>query len=252
MESNNERGNGWKVPEELSDEEIVRAVLGGNVDLFEILIRRYDQRVYRAARAVLSNDAEAEDVTQEAWVRAFGHLGQFAGRALFSTWLTKIAVHEAFARLRGETRRTPVPEPASGEEDGLIESLGGPPDPESQALGGELRSFLEAAVEALPETYRVVFVLREVEGLSTVETAKSLDLSEEAVKTRLSRGRALLRRELMARTGQSITRSFPFLGWRCDRMATVVMRRIRQGLRTPPAPSEDPAASARPPAERGS
>jgi RNA polymerase sigma-70 factor (ECF subfamily) len=124
------------------------------------------------------------------------------------------------------------------------------PDPESQALGGELRCFLEAAVEALPEAYRVVFVLREVEGLSTAETAKSLVLTEEAVKTRLSRARALLRRELMTRTGPSITRSFPFLGWRCERMS-VVMRRIREGLRTPPAPGEDPIAGARPATEPG-
>jgi RNA polymerase sigma-70 factor (ECF subfamily) len=246
----NESANDSRVSEDLADEEIVRAVLAGEVDLFAVLIRRYDQRVYRAARAVLANDAEAEDVTQEAWVRAFEHLGQFAERARFSTWLTKIAIHEAFGRLRRvQTRRSRVYEPATGEEDGLTDPSRH--DPESRALGGELRSFLETAVEALPEAYRVVFMLREVDGLSTAETANSLGLTEEAVKTRLSRARALLRRELMARAGPSIARSFPFLGRRCERMVSVVMRRIRESLPAPAAPGEDPITGARPPTEPG-
>lgn len=241
MRTKYESANDSKVPEDLSDEEIVRVVLGGDVDIFEVLIRRYDQRVYRAARAVLANDAEAEDVTQEAWVRAFEHLGQFAERARFSTWLTKIAIHEAFARLRrAQTRRAHVSKPATGEEDGVTDTSR--PDPESRALGGELRSFLETAVEALPEAYRVVFMLREVDGLSTTETASSLDLTEEAVKTRLSRARALLRRELMARAGPSVARSFPFLGRRCERMVSVVMRRIRESL---PASAGDRVAPGR-------
>ena len=107
MESSNAIGAGTLAVENLSDEEIVRRVRGGQVDLFEALIRRYDQRVYRSARAVLANDAEAEDVTQEAWVRAYQHLGQFAGRARFSTWLIRIALHEAFARLRRAGSRDP-------------------------------------------------------------------------------------------------------------------------------------------------
>lgn len=239
MESKYENAKGW---EARSDEEIVRGIRGGNVDLFEILIRRYDQRVYRAARAVLADDAEAEDVTQEAWMRAFRHLDQFAERARFSTWLTKIAIHEAFARIRrAKAGRARILQPASGEEDRLTLRESSGPDPENRAIGGELRSFLEAAVEALPEAYRVVFVLREVEGLSTLETANSLDVTEEAVKTRLSRARALLRRELMVRAGPSIARGFPFLGRRCDRMVAVVMTRVRQGLRTPPAAGGRPA-----------
>jgi len=209
----------------LSDEEIVRRVLQGQADLFEILLRRYDQRVYRTARAVVADDQEAEDVTQEAWVRAFRHLGQFGQRARFSTWLTRIALHEAWARARRARRSRPL-------EDAHWEAIltTRSPDPEGDAAGGELRGLLESAVEGLPEFYRVVFILRDVEGLSTAEAAMALELSEDAVKTRLSRARAFLRRELTARAGPGISRAFPFLGRRCARMAGMVMSRIRTDL----------------------
>lgn len=205
-----------------SDEEIVRRVCAGERDLFELLMRRYNQRIYRTARAVLRNDVEAEDVTQEAWLRAFAHLSQFEGRARFSTWLTRIALHEAWSRGR---RAKKLEEPATGEEEPPVTDISG--DPETRASGQEVRSYLESAIEGLPDAYRLVFVLREVEELSTSETAEALQITQDVVKTRLHRARAMLRRELLASAGPTIARTFPFLGRRCDRMVERVMTLIR-------------------------
>jgi len=218
----------------LSDEEIVRRVVEGEVELFGILLRRYDQRLYRTARAVLADDGEAEDVTQETWMRAFRHLDQFEQKARFSTWLLRIALHEAWGRARRARKSQPLEETPSWEQNLISHSS----DPEGEAAGGELRGLLESAVEGLPEFYRVVFILREVEGLCTAEVAATLELSEDVVKTRLSRARAFLRRELTARAGPGISRAFPFLGRRCARMAGLVMSRIRTdlGLGTAPLP----------------
>jgi RNA polymerase sigma-70 factor (ECF subfamily) len=209
----------------ISDEEIIGRVRAGEIELFELLLRRYNQRVYRSARAVLRNDAEAEDVAQEAWVRAFSHLDQFEHRSRFPTWLTRIALHEAWSRARRSRRFEDPPVTADEGAEGTVPSAA---DPESEAAGREIRSQLEAAVEALPEGYRVVFVLREMEELSTAETAEALELSEDVVKTRLHRARAMLRRDLLARAGPTIATSFAFLGARCDCMTRNVMARIRQ------------------------
>ncbi len=205
---------------EPSDEDIVRRVQAGETELFARLLRRYNQRVYRAARAVLRDDAEAEDVAQEAWVRAFFHLRDFQGRALFSTWITRIAVHEAMARSRRARRTARSP----GEIEPVTASP--TPDPESEAADREMRTYIEAAVEALPAAYRAVFVLREVEELSTRETAESLELSEDVVKTRLYRARAMLRQDLLGRAGTPLSAIFPFMGARCDRMVEAVMIRV--------------------------
>ena len=209
----------------LSDDEIVRRVCDGERDLFEQLMRRYNQRVYRTARAVLRNDTEAEDVTQEAWLRAFAHLDQFQGRARFSTWVTRIALHEAWTRARRAKKRE---EPTMDSDVNLPEDSSRSENPERGASEREERSFIESAVESLPDAYRLVFVLREIEGLSTAETAESLQITEDVVKTRLYRARAMLRRELLARAGPTIARTFPFLGPRCDRMVDRVMTQIRR------------------------
>lgn len=212
----------------LSDRDVIERVRSGETDLFEILMRRYNQRVYRIARGVLGSDAEAEELTQEAWVRAYEHLGEFAGRAAFSTWLVRIVLHEGWARSRKGRRFEELrPEDEHGGMEMREQSA--PPGPESEALGREIRSMLEAAIEALPETYRTVFVMREVEELSTAETADCLELSEEAVKTRLHRARASLRRELLALAGPQARAAFPFLGNRCDRMVERVLGRIGTG-----------------------
>jgi RNA polymerase sigma-70 factor, ECF subfamily len=208
------------------DDEVVTRVRTGETGLYEMLMRRYNQRLFRVIRSVLNNDGEAEDVLQETWVRAYEHLDQFEGRASFSTWVTRIAFHEALARTRNSKRRTPL-ENSRGEimaeADRRQTTL---ETPESEAMRGQLGQMLQAAVDALPETYRSVFVLRAVEQLSTSETAECLELSEEAVKTRLHRSRALLRRELENRLGPAITEAYAFLGTRCDRIVTHVLERI--------------------------
>ncbi|MEX1246445.1 MAG: RNA polymerase sigma factor [Thermoanaerobaculia bacterium] len=217
-------------PEErdaFSDEEVVRRVRAGQIDLFEILMRRYNQRVYRLARAVLRTDSEAEDVTQEAWVRAYAHLDQFEGRAGFSTWLGRIAIHEAWARMR-RSRRFETREPDPSGEDREMKNASVDPNPEGAAFGREVRLLVEAAVEALPEGYRTVFVLRQIEELSTAETAECLELSEETVRTRLHRARSALRQQLLEKAGPGIRQAFPFLGRRCDRMVESVLARVRR------------------------
>ena len=202
-----------------TDEDIVARVLGGETALFELLMRRHNQRLYRVARGIVGDDAEAEDVTQEAYVRAFQHLGQFAGRAKFSTWLTRIAVHEASARRRRRGRQIDVEESIPA----LASTAAGP---EQRAADQELGRAIEAAIDALPVVYGAVFMLREVEGLSTAETAACLEINEETVKTRLHRARALLRNHITARVGAAARESFQFAGARCDRTVAAVMARI--------------------------
>ncbi len=216
---------GEREQDALADEEVVRRVRAGQIDLFEVLMRRYNQRVYRIARAVLRSDTEAEDVTQEAWVRAYAHLDQFAGRAAFRTWLGRIALHESWARARRGRRQESL-EPAPGVEGRKVKPESPARDPEKAAFDREVRSLVEAAVEGLPEIYRTVFMLRHVEELSTSETAELLELSEETVKTRLHRARSALQRELLAEAGAGIRQAFPFLGARCDRMVASVLARI--------------------------
>src|SRR5947209_13641490 len=179
----------------LSDSDVVDRVRNGEVALYELLMRRYNQRLYRVIRSVIPNGDEAEDVLQDAWVRAYEHLSQFEGRASFATWVTKIAYYEALARAR-KAKRTVALEDENGE---IMVSHS--ETPEQQAIRGELQTVLQAAMDGLPETYRSVFMLREVEQLSTAETAESLGLSEEAVKTRLHRSRAMLRRDVETRAG---------------------------------------------------
>ncbi len=210
-------------PVALNDKEIVHRVKNGDTALFEVLMRRYNQRIYRVARAVTSDETEAEDVMQQAYVNAYTHLSQFEERAQFSTWLTRIAVHEALAR----RRRKRATEPLGTDEDYMQAIAATGPDPEQQAYAGELRQLLETTVDQLPESYRMVFMLRAVEGMSTAETAETLELGEEAVKTRFHRARAMLRRDLFDRAGAASARAFDFHLSRCDRVVAAVMARIR-------------------------
>jgi RNA polymerase sigma-70 factor (ECF subfamily) len=211
-------------PAALSDEDVVRRICGGETALFEIVMRRYNQRLFRVARAIVRDDAEAEDVLQQAYVNAYAHLGQFAGEARFGTWLTRITTYEAFARLRRRGRD--AERSAMGEDDVVAGLPASEPDPERQAFAGELRRALEASLDALPAAYRCVFVLRDVEGLSTAEAAECLDVSEDVVKTRLHRARALLREDLFERAGLSARNVFSFAGGRCDRIVAAVLARL--------------------------
>jgi RNA polymerase sigma-70 factor (ECF subfamily) len=222
----------------LSDEQIVERVQHGELGLFELLMRRYNQRVYRVARSIVRDEEEAEDVMQDAYVRAFEHIRQFEGRARFSTWLTKIAVHEALHRLRRRSRLVLVD--LTSEENQSVEILHSPKrDPEDQASGQELSSVLSGVIEGLPDLYRVVFVLREIEGLSTAEVAESLAISEENVKVRLHRARALLRRDIDKHIGTEARLLYAFHLKRCDRIVIMVLQRIVQT----PDPGRPPAGS---------
>ena len=220
-------------PESLTDEEVVHRVRAGETALYEVIMRRYNQRLYRIARAILHNDAEAEDVMQDAYVRAYEHLDQFAARAPFSTWLTRIAVHEALARLRQRNRIEPLDD---NEPDGdhSMKMTSNSPDPEQSASGSQLRDLLEEAVLGLPENYRTVIMLRDIEELSTAETAQALDLTEENVKVRLHRGHGLIRNWLFERLGSRAKEAFPFMGERCDRVVEAVFARLAAAFATLP------------------
>ena len=197
----------------------MQRVRAGERELYEVLMRRYNQRVYRVARAIVRDDREAEDVVQDAYVRAYTNLDAFAGRATFATWLTKIAVHEALARAKRRGRFVDI-------EDAMPKLASDTRDPEQHASDRELGAALEAAVDALPEAFRTVFMLRDVEGLSTTETADCLGIAEETAKTRLHRARRLLRAQLIARAGELIPGTFAFGQSRCDRIVAAVLARI--------------------------
>jgi RNA polymerase sigma-70 factor (ECF subfamily) len=209
---------------EQSDAEVIQQVLEGNTALFELLMRRYNERVYRAARAIVRDEQEAEDVMQQAYVNAFTHLHQFNGSAQFSTWLTRIAINEALARVRRQGRYEAFDDELSNVEPFM--SRNPSENPERLAFTSELRELLEWAIDTLPNGVREVFMLRDVEGLSTSEVAQCLDVTEDVVKTRLSRGRAALRRAMLERTGATTPEAFRFYRPRCDRVVAQVLARI--------------------------
>jgi RNA polymerase sigma-70 factor (ECF subfamily) len=206
-----------------SDEAIIARVLAGDTGAFEAIVRRHDRALFRATRAILRNDDEAEDAVQEAYVSAFSHLGDFGGRARFSTWLVRIAVYEALGRLRRGKRLTSL-EDEQLEEEPMTATR----NPEQATGDNELRELLERAVDSLPLGFRAVFVMRAVEGLSVEETAEALDIPEETVRTRHHRARGLLRQDLSEKIDQVAPQAFDFHLSRCDRIAAAVLSRIRR------------------------
>lgn len=206
----------------LTDEAIVARILAGEVELFELLMRRNDARLYRAMRAILHDESEAEDAMQEAYVRAFEHLHEFEGRARFSTWLTRIAVHEAIARARFRGRFEPL-EQLSDEPTFATHPAS---SPEQQASNGETGSLLRSAVDKLPDEFRSVFVLRVVQGMSGAETAQSLGISEDTVKTRLHRARLRLQEMLLEGNVPAVHSIQETPPSRSDRVVEAVLRRI--------------------------
>ena len=215
----------------LPDEEIVRRVRAGDSAVFEILMRRHNQRVYRVVRAVVKDEADVEDVMQQAYINAFTHLHQFEDRSQFSTWLIRIALHEAFGRRRkmqrAETTTARNRSDVDDDRGEFMDTLTSPEaDPERQAYAQELHRVLEAAVDTLPEAYRTVFMLRDIEGLSTSETGQGLGLGDEAVKTRLHRARVMIRRAVTVRIGEVAAGAFQFHAPRCDRVVSAVLARV--------------------------
>jgi RNA polymerase sigma-70 factor (ECF subfamily) len=207
-----------------SDEEVVDRVLAGEGALFEILMRRHNQRIYRIIRGILGDDGEAEDVMQDAYVRAYQHLEQFERRSTFVTWLTRIAMHEAFARAQRQKKQTSLDSDESLANDILVSVSDS--SPEQKVANMELHTALEAAIVSLPAKYRSVIMLRDVEEMTTAETSLALEISEQSVKVRLHRARALMRRALYRQSGQCARELFTFPATRCDRVVAAVLARI--------------------------
>lgn len=188
-----------------------------------------------APELLVAEGVESKDLASAFHLNVFAHLAQFEARPQLSTWLTRIVINEACARRRRSQRNAPsIPEAESGVPSSKLNGVAsGLPSPEHQAYAGELQRVLEEAVDALPEPYRVVFMLRDVEGMSTSETGSVLELGAEAVKTRLHRARAMLRRVVAERVGAAAPRTFQFHVPRCDRVVHAVLQRLAESLPAP-------------------
>jgi len=211
----------------LAEAELVSLARSGDREAFSAIMQRCNQRLFRVARSVLGDEQEAEDVLQEAYVRAFGSIAGFRGEAAVATWLTRIVLNEAHGRLR---RRRPTVDLAALEAShgAAVLAFPGVADPEAEAARAQARRLLERAVDQLPEAFRLVFMLREVEELSVEETAASLGLAPATVKTRLHRARRLLRLALSAELSDALSGAYPFLGERCARITASVLARLAQ------------------------
>ena len=213
----------------LSDTELVDRARSRDELAVRAITKRYNRRLFRLARSILRDDAEAEDVVQESYVRAFTGLDLFRGDASFGTWITRIAVNEALGRLR--RRRPTIDWETYSENRTTAQVIDFPAsavsnDPERMMAQSEVRAVLERAIDELPDSFRAVFVARIVEGLTIEETADLFGLKPVTVKTRLHRARALLRDALDKQMGPMLTSTFPFDGSRCDRMTDAVVRRF--------------------------
>jgi RNA polymerase sigma-70 factor, ECF subfamily len=203
----------------MPDAEVVRRVVAGERSLYALLLPRYNQRLFRVVRAILRRDDDAEDAVQQAWVAAFENLARFRGESSFATWLTRIAVNEALGRLRARKRRGDLALVDQNSDDRATEH----PSPEEDVAAREMGVLLEEKIDALPELYRVVFVMREVEELGTADTAACLGLSEEAVRVRLHRARHMLQESLTETLGTAVGNTFRFAGARCARITSAVL-----------------------------
>lgn len=206
------------------DMALVRRALAREADAFRAIIKTHNQRLYRIARGVVRNDAEAEDIVQEAYMRAFASLDSFRGDASLSTWLSRIVINEALGRLRKRKRVVAVRD--NPEAEIIRFPLNPNDDPERTMAQRQILGLVERATDSLPDVYRSVFVARVIEGLSIEETAELLGIRPETVKTRLHRARALVRKALDDEIGPVLLDAFPFAGRRCERLTQAVMRRL--------------------------
>jgi RNA polymerase sigma-70 factor (ECF subfamily) len=190
-------------------------------------MRRHNPLVYRTIRSLLRDEAEVEDAMQQAYLRAFTHLDEFQGHSAFSTWLVRISVNEALGRVRTGSRVSLVDEVPEPEEHFMTDHVD---SPELRASAREAVDLVEQAVDTLPTPYRSVFMLRDVEALSTAEVAEALGITEESVRVRLHRAHLALREALFARVHASARDAFPFLAPRCDRIVAGVLARIGRGV----------------------
>ena len=212
----------------LVDTELVRAAQEGSASAARLIMGRYNQRLYRVARAIVRDDTEAEDVLQEGYLSAFRSLTSFRGNASLSKWLTRIVANKAIGRLQRGDMARPLVE--LDKLDWIQAEVVGMPhldlDPERTAARGQVRELLERAIDNLPTPFRVVFVMRLVEQLSIKETASSLGISEETVKTRLHRAKKLMREQLQMELGSSLTDTFPFQDPRCAAFTDALLAQL--------------------------
>ena len=215
-----------------TDAELAARAQNGDHGAFELIMRRHNRRLFRLARSYVRNTADAEDVLQAAYVRAYAHLGDLADGGRLAAWLARIVTNEALGRLRTAARVISLEDHLLHRRvaghDNSDELASDEPNPERLAASSELRRLLEAAVDALPDDFRTVFVLREVEGLSTAEAAACLAIRPETVKTRLHRGRRLLQEALGQQLLAYSSSLFDFDGARCDRLVMRVFEQLGQ------------------------
>jgi RNA polymerase sigma-70 factor, ECF subfamily len=212
-----------RIGAETPDAELARLVADGNASAFELVMRRHNRTLFRTARAILRDDAEAEDALQEAYLQAYKAIGGFRAEAKLSTWLARIVANQALMRLRKRVRRGDVV-PLQPVDDALEEHM----TPEKETHRMQIRKLLEAQIDGLPDAYRAVFMLRAVEELSVEETAAVLQVPEATVRTRLFRARSLLREKLAASIDLAYEDAFAFAGERCDRIVAHVLERLRK------------------------
>jgi RNA polymerase sigma-70 factor, ECF subfamily len=214
----------------MSDSDVVGRVLAGDPASFELIMRRYNRRLFRIARGILRNETDAEDVVQDAYIRAYENLEQFRAKGPLSAWLAKITINEALGRLRSADvakDSISLDDPNRREEANyMAEMISAGPSPEQSAARGELRRLLESAIDGLPEIYRLVFILCGVEEFTVAEAAECLELEPATIKTRYHRARKILRGHLSNLVESTAGEVFPFAGERCDRIVAGVFRRL--------------------------
>lgn len=233
---------------EQGEAELLAQLRAGRSSAYAALMRRNNQRLYRLARGILRDDAEAEEAVQEGYVRAFTRLDGFKGEANLATWLSRIVLNEALGRLRRRLPTVELSDAAAGLGDGEAGLVQAEPSPEQAMARLEIRRAIEKAVDALPAPFRSVFMLRAIEQLSVEETASCLGIPGATVKTRFHRAQKLLRLALADQFAMILDGAFPFRGTRCDRLVARVIDRLGLAAETPlasppgdrPAPPSDP------------
>lgn len=236
------RSSAQTIRADLDDRSLVDLAIGGSEAAIRHIIRRYNRRLFRVARAVLRNDAEAEEVVQETYLRAFSQLQGFRGEASLATWLTRIALNEALGRLR---RRKPARDfndliaSASNDEKADIMLLRPAATPEVDLSRQEIRRMLEQVVDTLPEPFRIVFIMRDIEEMSIEDVARQLAIKPETVKTRLHRARRLIRTALQEQFASAFSELFPFDGARCIGITEQVIGQLRSRQILPPIEAAD-------------
>jgi RNA polymerase sigma-70 factor, ECF subfamily len=211
------------------DAELVARALARDEAAVRAILKANNRRLYRLARGILRDDAEAEDVVQETYVRAFTHLSDFRGASSLGTWLSRIAMNEALGRLRRARPSVELDQLPHGALEAQIIQFpltSATDDPEKSMAQREIRHVVEGAIDELPGAFRLVFIARVLEGLSVEETAETLELKPETVKTRLHRARTMLRDNVERKIGPVVMEAFPFAGRRCDRLTDAVLKRL--------------------------